>query len=500
MTTAAHRRRASGARLNPAERRLRTAASTGTVVDLRAGSTTLDDPSAGAHWGDDRTVGAQLLARLLIGDLAPQSARPRAVRLRGARIAGILDLQAAELACPLILRDCYLEKPPDLSEATAPAICLTRCHLPGLMADRLRTTGAFGLNYGTITQGPVRLTGARIGGELNLCGAHLNNPWGRALSADMLTVEHSMICRFGFTAQGEIRLAGASIGGRLDLRGAALVNPGRCALSANGLKSEYGILCMEGFTALGEIQVAYSRLGGVLNLTGASLANPGGTALDLQAADIAALWLLPGQSPDGIVDLTNTKTGSFRDDQATWPTSLRLRGFTYDILENDQMTVKDRLQWLTRHPDGYTPQLYNQLAAAYQRAGNEQAARQVAIAKQRRRRISFSPLSWLWYLTVGYGYRPWLAGAWVIALVALGTAVFGGAYPAHMIATTPRPPSFNATAYALDLLLPVIGLGQKSAWQPQGPAYQYWSWALTAAGWVLTTAVVAGLTGILKRD
>jgi hypothetical protein len=30
--------------------------------------------------------------------------------------------------------------------------------------------------------------------------------------------------------------------------------------------------------------------------------------------------------------------------------------------------------------------------------------------------------------------------------------------------------------------------------------YQYWSWALTCSGWVLTTALVAGLTGILKRD
>jgi hypothetical protein len=28
----------------------------------------------------------------------------------------------------------------------------------------------------------------------------------------------------------------------------------------------------------------------------------------------------------------------------------------------------------------------------------------------------------------------------------------------------------------------------------------YWSWAVIAAGWVLSTAVVAGLTGILKRD
>ena len=48
-------------------------------------------------------------------------------------------------------------------------------------------------------------------------------------------------------------------------------------------------------------------------------------------------------------------------------------------------------------------------------------------------------------------------------------------------------------------MLPIVSLGQKNAWQPQGSAL-YWSWALTGAGWVLTTAVVAGLTGILKRN
>ncbi len=65
----------------------------------------------------------------------------------------------------------------------------------------------------------------------------------------------------------------------------------------------------------------------------------------------------------------------------------------------------------------------------------------------------------------------------MIALTALGTVVFSHAYPAHMIATTAHPPAFYAAAYAVDLLLPVIGLGQKSAWQPQDPAFQYWSWA-----------------------
>jgi len=236
-----------------------------------------------------------------------------------------------------------------------------------------------------------------------------------------------------------------------------------------------------------------------LSLVRASLANPDGTALDLEAANVSTLFLLPQQQPDGAVDLTNAQVGTLYDSQATWPDVLHLRGFAYDRLEND-VSASTRLRWLTRDPEGYTPQLYDQLATAYRRAGNEQAARKIAVAKQWRRRRAFNPLSWLWYATVGYGYRPWLAGAWLAALIALGTWVFSRAYPAHMIAIRSHPPAFHSCAYAFDLLLPVINLGQKSAWQPEGAAYQYWSWALTGAGWVLATAFVAGLTGILKRD
>jgi hypothetical protein len=77
--------------------------------------------------------------------------------------------------------------------------------------------------------------------------------------------------------------------------------------------------------------------------------------------------------------------------------------------------------------------------------------------------------------------------------------VFTASYPRHMLRTDPHGPGFSALAYTLDVVLPVGDLGQQNAWQPEGAA-MYWSWAFMAAGWMLTTAVVAGLTGILKRD
>ncbi len=52
--------------------------------------------------------------------------------------------------------------------------------------------------------------------------------------------------------------------------------------------------------------------------------------------------------------------------------------------------------------------------------------------------------------------------------------------------------------HALDLLLPIINLGHDSTWNPTGFA-QYVSYLLILAGWVLTTAVVAGLTRLFNR-
>jgi len=107
--------------------------------------------------------------------------------------------------------------------------------------------------------------------------------------------------------------------------------------------------------------------------------------------------------------------------------------------------------------------------------------------------------NWLLYLTVGYGYRTWQAGVWLLALMLVGSGVFASAYPAHMIAARPHPMPFSAPIYALDVLLPIINLGQQDSWQPTGGALGVY-WALIILGWAFTSALVAGLTGIVKQD
>jgi hypothetical protein len=49
--------------------------------------------------------------------------------------------------------------------------------------------------------------------------------------------------------------------------------------------------------------------------------------------------------------------------------------------------------------------------------------------------------------------------------------------------------------YTLDLLLPIIDLGQERAFQPVG----WLAYVLILAGWLLATTIAAGLTRSLRR-
>jgi hypothetical protein len=205
----------------------------------------------------------------------------------------------------------------------------------------------------------------------------------------------------------------------------------------------------------------------------------------------------------GILDLTAAKTSSYHDNRASWPQKLRLDGFVYDAIEGASAT--ERLEWLRRNEKGYSPQIYEQLAAVYRRTGHAENARRILIAKQHRR-FAQSNLAgklggFLLHWTVGYGYRTWQAGLWLAGLLVLGTVLFGYVVRGDLVPaskTTTSPP-FQPFLYTLDLLLPVASLHQRDGWVAHDAA-QWWSVFFIVMGWLLATAVVLSLTGFLKRD
>jgi hypothetical protein len=105
--------------------------------------------------------------------------------------------------------------------------------------------------------------------------------------------------------------------------------------------------------------------------------------------------------------------------------------------------------------------------------------------------------------TIGYGYRPALALIPLAVLVLAGSVLFQIASHCpdllHPAKTGSEQPGFNSFRYTMDLLLPVVNFKQRDAFIAGG----WVSWAafgFTFAGWLLAAVVVAGLSGVFKRD
>jgi DNA-binding SARP family transcriptional activator len=183
------------------------------------------------------------------------------------------------------------------------------------------------------------------------------------------------------------------------------------------------------------------------------------------------------------------------------------KGLAHDYLyDHPPVGARQRPGRLARNLGGYRPQPDEQLAAVYRRTGRDQDARRFAIAKHRARRRTLGLPGRVWSLLldglVGYGYRTWLAGVWLVGWWLAGWVVFDRAHTRHdlVLAQPGEPhPSFQGAVYALDNVLPAVDLGQQAVWIPRGGA-QWWACASVLAGWVLTIAVVAAVTGLLKRD
>jgi hypothetical protein len=389
------------------EDELREAMLTGRLVDWRTGDATADDPAHSAGWDAQRTVPGALLAKLLT-DTEVQP-RPRALRLAGARVVGQLDLEAAELVCPLLLRACWFAEPAVLSEAKAPALLLPGCHLPGLSAARLTTRGDL-----------------RLGD--------------------------------GFTAGGGVRLGRAHIGGQLDL-------------------------------------------------SGATLTNPDGSAFDLQELRTGVLLIRDMNDPPELVDFTHAQVGALVDVPASWPRQAVLDGFVYDALYEDRpISARQRLGWLAHNPRGYSPSP----TSSWPRCTAVPAATRTPA---RSPSPSSAPGGAPSACPRGCGACWWTGwSAMATAPGWPGCGCWSSGWSAGWCSTASTPnqelvlatpgethPGFHGAVYALDTLLPVVDLRQQAVWIPRG-GVQWWAWASILAGWVLTMAVVAALSGLLKRD
>ncbi|MFG2578174.1 membrane-associated oxidoreductase [Streptomyces malaysiensis] len=496
------------------ELRLWEAFAAGDEVDLRPGDTDGDTDGGadgetdggadggpvmnGRGWGPERQVRASVIRSLLLGAADSVSGETPMVHLVGARVLGKLRLVFAEVCCVLWLEKCWFEEAPQLYGAKLRVTSFGGSYLPGLGMGATTVDGNLDLMNCRV-QGGVSVHDARISGSLLLQGAHLSHADGVALNATRVETK-GIVGTEGFRADGELRLFQARLGEGLHLRGATLRHPGGEALSATGIQVPTDIDCGEGFRAAGAITLTSATVGGTVSFDTASLTPTRGNALSCAHLQAGELLLRPAPASGG-VDLRHAAIGVLRlhDDPHEQP-PLRLDGLVYRSLEPHH-PVDHHLELLSRDPDGYRPQPYQQLATVHQSIGQDRDARTVLLTRQRRRRTTLPWYARAWgYVqdaTVGYGYLPERAAVWLLALLATGATVFG-LYRPHPLGGTPHP-VFHPVMYSLDLLLPVVDFGQERTFQPMGPT-QWVAWLLIGAGWLLATALAAGVTRVLSRQ
>ncbi|MGV4982714.1 oxidoreductase [Streptomyces sp. NPDC001709] len=495
----------------------------GSVYDLGSGDAAVDDPHGGHPWGPERTVRARMVAWLLLDGPPALAGRVSSLKLTGVRITGTLDLSGGTVRPYVELRGCRFDDEVLLPEARFTTLRMVNCAVPRLEAARLHTEGDLHLPRCRFQNG-VRLTDAHIGTDLLLNQAVVyRDRSGRSISGDGVSVGQDLQAEM-LESHGELRLRGAKVGVSLSLRGAVLDNPySRYALNAPQLTVERTLYLtpagvgspllsgttpargtrIQRFECRGGIRLDDGRFGDAVDFERARFTLTDDQELSLRRVHASELRFLGDRPQRGKVVLSGARTVSLVDRAASWPGpgNLQMGGFVYEnLVPRGPFPLAGRLDWVAAATAEYGPEPYERLAAVLRAAGEDEDAREVLLAKQRRRRetLPLAAKSWGYVQdwTVAYGYRPGRAAVWMAVLWAAGTLVF--AHADHPPVNHDEHPYWSPALFTLDLLLPVIDLGQVGEWQLRG-GWQWLSAAMILIGWVLATTVAAGATRLLRR-
>ncbi|MGW7260407.1 oxidoreductase [Streptomyces sp. NPDC054834] len=496
----------------------------GSAYDLSSGDAVVDDPHGGHPWGPERTVRARIVCWLLLDGPPALAGRVSSLKLSGVRISGTLDLAGGTVVPYVELKGCRFDREVLVPEARFTTLRLVDCAVPRLEAARVHTEGDLHLPRCRFHNG-VRLTDAHIGTDLLLNQSVVyRDRTGRSIAADGMTVGQDLQAEL-LESHGELSLRSAKVGVSLSLRGAKLANPySRLALNAPQLTVERTLYMtpagvgspllsgttpargtrVQRFECQGGVRLDDGRFGDAVDLERARFAFTDDQELSLRRVQTPELRFLGERPQRGKVVLSGVRVVTLVDRAASWPGpgSLHMGGFTYEsLVPQGPFPLTERLDWVAAATAEYNPEPYERLAAVLRGAGEDEDAREVLLAKQRRRRETLPLAAKLWGYaqdwTVAYGYRPGRAAVWMAVLWAAGTLAF--AHASHPPMNSGGHPAWSPALFALDLLLPVIDLGQAGQWQLRG-GWQWLAAAMVLLGWVLATTVAAGATRLLRRS
>ncbi|MFJ3794220.1 hypothetical protein [Kitasatospora sp. NPDC090091] len=318
-------------------------------------------------------------------------------------------------------------------------------------------------------------------------------------------------------------------------------------LRASHLSITGGDLRLEGFK--GTVDLAGAHIRDDLHLEGAQLArSEGGYSLNAPNLRIGGnLCATTDQEVSLLWDHEDVWLGADRDSAG-----LRyvLKGMRYEAVHASGVPFERRLDWLAesahyarsvhqanREIASYTtgapaPQAFDQLASAYVAAGKDDDSRSILLRKNQAielhrrtvprpqqviRRVKLK--NWCvavatraWNVTqdlfIGYGYRPSRALFSLIVLWAVGVAVFflwppdpyvRQAVIAQHVPELPRMNWVEHLTYPVDLLIPLVGFGERDRWHPATAGTTFLASVLVIAGWFLGATLLVSITRVVRR-
>ncbi len=259
----------------------------------------------------DPAVPAKLVRKLLVG--RHHKIDPRGVRVSGARIEGVLDIEMVAAVAGLHLHDCVTDEPIQAMQADLPYLVLSGGRCAGLNADGAHFDGRLFLRNIRIStrseRGTINLLSAHVAGNLELSDVHVSNTTGPALSADGARIDGALFLTRGSmitsaSRLGAVRLLGAEIKRNLELINMDIGNAAGCALDADSVRIDGYLVMRDGTRITGNTER------GAINLLGAHIRHGDRGAINLMSAHITTDLDLQD------VEVTNTTGPAIRANRA----------------------------------------------------------------------------------------------------------------------------------------------------------------------------------------
>jgi hypothetical protein len=242
----------------------------------------------------EHLIRADFIRFLLLGGDERAPVHERGVWIDGAYIDGDIFLDGCNADFPLRLDDCWIVGSLTATNAKTRMLSLEGCRIGGIEADCANVDGAVVLRNGFVSQGVVRLFGAKINGPLDCQdGLLLPDAAGDALICSSAEISGYVRLNGAFEAHGEVRFDGAHVTGDFNCwsgRFKRLAEPGKREGSA--------LSCLSAFVG-GEFILNQTNFEGLVNLNGTQInrgflcshsifKNSQGNALSCDAASVNA--------------------------------------------------------------------------------------------------------------------------------------------------------------------------------------------------------------------